>query len=452
MCGGLKGQLILNRKSWFTHQDIVVHENEGPISTIAYSYPFVAWCSEYGTNVYNIETETKVFFVAKPKDVPETNICKPRLCWYGNSRLCIGWGATLTTVRMNFKMPAGNKVWYGEISSSLALEYWVCGIGIYDDDRVTLLGYEKTETPTDIQPPCIYVVNCLSGVCASEECLPIKGYEHYSCIDYQLESNVTSPTSSPLPLYLLSPHAIVRITPRTPQDHVDWAVHHEDYERALQILSDRANGFSAEHIANMREQHLEFLFSSNQIERAAALCPLYLGKDESLWERWIARFNGLNKLQLLLPYIPLSEPRLPLPVYTLILNYFLYNDIPSFLSLIRSWPKPVGDPSDLYDPYALLALLEAMKKTKHESAVQEALAELYAMTSQYEKAINMYLDSNLTNVEGSPFFDWVETHHLIEAVKTRVLQLFRLNSKQASILLCSHMNEVKVSEKMKDNV
>lgn len=171
-----------------------------------------------------------------------------------------------------------------------------------------------------------------------------------------------------------------------------------------------------------------------------------------MWERWIARFNGLNKLQLLLPYIPLSEPRLPLPVYTLILNYFLYNDIPSFLSLIRSWPKPVGDPSDLYDPYALLALLEAMKKTKHESAVQEALAELYAMTSQYEKAINMYLDSNLTNVEGSPFFDWVETHHLIEAVKTRVLQLFRLNSKQASILLCSHMNEVKVSEKMKDNV
>ena len=71
--------------------------------------------------------------------------------------------------------------------------------------------------------------------------------------------------------------------------------------------------FSPERVADMHEQHLEYLFSSNQIEKAAALCPTYLGKDESLWERWIARFNGLNKLQLLLPYIPLSEPRLPLP-------------------------------------------------------------------------------------------------------------------------------------------
>ena len=435
--------MILNKKSWFSYQDMVIHENEGPISTIALSSPFVAWCSEYGTKIYNLETETKVCFVEKPKGVPETSVVKPRLCWFGNSFLFVGWGNTLTAVRMSYKTtPAGNKVWYGEINATITLDYWVCGIGVYDATHVSILGCEvPSEEP---QPPCMYVVNFLTGTCESEECLPIKGFEEYHCSDYQLESNVTQPMTPPLPLYLLSPRSVVRVTPRTAQDHVDWAVQHDDYERALQILSDKKNGFSQEHVARMREQHLEFLFSTGQIEKAAALCPSYLGKDEASWERWIARFNGLNKLQLLLPFIPLSEPRLPLPVYTLILNYFLYNDIPSFLVLIRTWPKPIGDGSDLYDPNALLTLLENMQKTNRDPAVREALAELYALTGSFDKAVSTYLDDNLTDVKDSPLFEWVENHNLVALVSTRVLQLFRLNSKKAAVLLCNHLNEVKV--------
>lgn len=446
ICGGLKGQLIMNKKSWFSYQDNVIHENEGPISTIAYSFPFVAWCSEYGTKIYNVETETKVCYVEKPKDAPETGVCKPRLCWYGNQQLCIGWGSTLMTVRLNFKTtPAGNKVWYGEVGNPVEVDYWIAGLGIFDNDNLTVLGYDKPEEgSTQAEPPCIYVVNSTTGECSSEECLPIKGYEQFACKDYHLETNVTQPSMTATPLYLLSPHSIVRITPRSAQDHVDWAVEHSDYVRALQILSDRANGFSPEHVLSMREQHLDHLFSTNQIERAAALCPIYLGKDENLWERWIARFNGLNKLQFLLPHIPLAEPRLPLPVYTLVLNYFLYNDIPAFLRLIRSWPKPIGDEADLYDPYALLDVLEKMQETKSDPAVKEALAELYATTNQFEKAVTVYLDNNLTDVRDTPFFSWVERNNLIGVVSERVLQLFRLNSKQASELLCNHMNDVKV--------
>ena len=69
----------MNKKSWFSYQDMVIHENEGPISVIEYSYPFVAWCNEYGTKVFNVETETNVTFVPKPSNVPETNQCRPRL-------------------------------------------------------------------------------------------------------------------------------------------------------------------------------------------------------------------------------------------------------------------------------------------------------------------------------------------------------------------------------------
>ena len=79
MCGGLKGQTILNKKSWFSYQDMVINENEGPITTIAIAYPFVAWCNEYGTKVYNVEQESSVTYVPKPDGVPSTNEIKPKL-------------------------------------------------------------------------------------------------------------------------------------------------------------------------------------------------------------------------------------------------------------------------------------------------------------------------------------------------------------------------------------
>ena len=451
----------MNKKSWFSYQDMVIHENEGPISVIEYAYPFVAWCNEYGTKVFNVETETNVTFVPKPSNVPETNQCRPRLsrfglsltprCWYGNSLLCIGWGNTLLSVRLNFKSTAANtKVWYGEAGQLFQLDYWVAGLGIYDDSHLTVLSYYPPEDGQPL-PPAVNVVSLQTGESLSEECLPIRGYEGYSAQDYALEANVTTPRSAAQPLYLLTPRSVVKIQPRSVQDHIDWALQHDEYERAIAIASDRANGFSADRVTALREKHLEHLFATEEIEKAAQLCPAYLVKDAKLWERWIARFNGSMKLQVLLPHIPLADPRLPLPVYTLILNYFLYNDVRSFLSLLRTWPRPQGDGNDLYDPKQLLHLLEGMVKSQKSQRgaknpfLLEALAELYAMTGDMEKAVDVYLENGLQNVENSSFFRWVEENGLIKHVKDKALQLFRLNVQQAAILLVEHMNEVNVA-------
>lgn len=350
----------------------------------------------------------------------------------------------MTIVHMNFKStPAGNKVWYGEKTYQYDVHFMISGIGIFDDNHMTVLAYYPPDEEGP-QPPSIHVLNVTDGESLSEECIPVQGFEQYTTFDYQLVCNNTAPTSSPLPLYLVSPHAIIRVTTRSVQDHIDWAIEHNNYEDALAIVSDRSNNFSLERIIAIREQHLDYLFSQNEIEQAASLCSSYLGKDASLWERWIARFNGINKLQVLSPYIPLSEPRLPLPVYTLVLNYFLYNDIKSFLDLIRTWPKPVGDANDLYDPRTLLGLLQEMYKKTHTRFIQEALAELYEMTGDYDNAVRTYLDGSISNVDNSPFFKWIKEHDLIDLIHDRVFELFQLNSKQASLLLVDYMDRITV--------
>lgn len=358
---------------------------------------------------------------------------------------------------MNYKSTAANtKVWYGEAGPLLPLEYWVAGLGIYDASHLTVLSYYPPQEGEPL-PPTVNVVSLQTGESASEECLPIRGFEGYSAQDYALERNVTTPSSAAQPLFLLSPRSVVKIQPRSVQDHIDWALEHDEYERAIAIASDRASGFSAERVTALREKHLEHLFATDAIEKAAQLCPAYLGKDVKLWERWIARFNGCMKLQVLLPHIPLSDPRLPLPVYTLILNYFLYNDVRSFLSLLRTWPRPQGDGNDLYDPQQLLHLLEGMVKSQKGQRgaknpfLLEALAELYAMTGAMEQAVDVYLENGLQNVEDSSFFRWVEENGLVKHVKDKALQLFRLNAQQAAVLLVEHMNEVNVGRRTEDS-
>lgn len=451
MCGGLKGQVILNKKSWFSYQDMVIHENEGPISTIAFAYPFVAWCNEYGTKVYNVEQESSVTYVPKPEDVPSTNEIKPKLwargarvrrrCWYGNSRLVIGWGEVLTSVQLNFKSPAtGNRIWFGEQGAVFRVGFWINGVAIFDADRVSLLAYNKAE---GVEPPSIHVVSLRSGESESEECLPIRDFETLAPADYQFEWDATAPSSAPQPVFLLAPRMIVRVTPRSQQDHIDWAVAHHDFPAAIAI-AERSPEFSAQYRQALKEQHLDYLFAQRAIPQAAAICPAYCGKDAQMWERWIARFNGIQKLQLLLPYIPLNEPRLPLPVYTLVLNYVLYNDVKAFLGLIRAWPRPLGNSADLYDPKGLVSLLEQMKASKPEPAVQEALALLYEMTGDVDRGIACYLEGSLTNVADAPVFEWVEKYEKVAVVAQKALVLFRLSCKQAATLFVNHMEEVPV--------
>ena len=122
----------------------------------------------------------------------------------------------------------------------------------------------------------------------------------------------------------------------------------------------------------------------------------------------------------------------------------LYNDVKAFLGLIRAWPRPLGNSADLYDPKGLVSLLEQMKASKPEPAVQEALALLYEMTGDVDRAIACYLEGSLTNVADAPVFEWVEKYEKVAVVAQKALVLFRLSCKQAATLFVNHMEEVPV--------
>lgn len=40
MAGGAAGKLLLNKKGWLGHDEIVLHKGEGPVSAIAWRYVY----------------------------------------------------------------------------------------------------------------------------------------------------------------------------------------------------------------------------------------------------------------------------------------------------------------------------------------------------------------------------------------------------------------------------
>lgn len=44
MAGGTAGKLLLNKKGWLGHDEIVLHKGEGPVSAIAWRYVWNRTC------------------------------------------------------------------------------------------------------------------------------------------------------------------------------------------------------------------------------------------------------------------------------------------------------------------------------------------------------------------------------------------------------------------------
>ncbi|XP_028115516.1 vacuolar protein sorting-associated protein 41 homolog [Camellia sinensis] len=97
----------------------------------------------------------------------------------------------------------------------------------------------------------------------------------------------------------------------------------------------------------------------------------------------------MGELPVLVPYIPTENPRLRDTAYEVALVALTTN--PSFhkdlLSIVKSWP-PI-----IYYALPVISAIEPQLNTSSMTdALGEALAELYVIDGQYEKAFALYAD------------------------------------------------------------
>lgn len=459
--GGVAGDLYFNVKKWIGYRDQLLHSGEGPIHAVKWRGNLIAWANKAGVKVYDAVNDQRITFIEKPRGSPPLELLQAHLVWQDDTLLVIGWGTSVRIASIRTKQDNGvngvsghirmsgiNQV---DIVASFQTSYFISGLAPFGDSLV-VLAYIPAEDDRNkdvssissrqgtAQRPEVRVVTWNSDELATDA-LPIFGYEHYKAQDYSLAHAPFSGSSyaggqwaagdEPL-YYIVSPKDIVIAKPRDAEDHIAWLLEHEYHEKALAAVE--AGQGRSELLDEVGLRYLDHLIVGRKYAEAASLCPKLLRGSASLWERWVFHFAHLRQLPVLVPYIPIENPRLRDTVYEVALVSLATN--PAFhkdlLSTVKSWPAVI------YSALPVISAIEPQLNTSSMTdALKEALAELYVIDHQYEKAFALYADLMKPEV-----FDFIEKHNLHDAILEKIVQLMMIDSKHTTALLIQHRDQI----------
>ncbi|GFZ17830.1 vacuolar protein sorting 41 [Actinidia rufa] len=444
VAGGLAGHLYFNMKKWIGYRDQVLHSGEGPIHAVKWRTSLIAWANDAGVKVYDTANDQRITFIERPRGSPRPELLLPHLVWQNKG--------TNGTYR-HIPMSSMNQV---DIVASFQTSCFISGIAPFGDSLVVLAyiqGEEDGEKefsstiPSrqgNAQRPEVRVVTWNNDELATDA-LPVHGFEHYKAKDYSLAHAPFSGSSyaggqwaagdEPV-YYVVSPKDVVIAKPRDAEDHISWLLQHGWHEKALEAVE--AGQGRSELLDEVGSRYLDHLIVERKYAEAACLCPKLLRGSASAWERWVFHFAHLRQLPVLVPYIPTENPKLRDTAYEVALVALATN--PSFhkdlLSTVKSWPPGI------YSASPVISAIEPQLNTSSTTdALKEALAELYVIDGQYEKAFALYADLMKEDV-----FDFIEKHNLHDAVREKVVQLMMIDCKRAVPLLTQHRDLITPSE------
>ncbi|KAI0529161.1 hypothetical protein KFK09_001708 [Dendrobium nobile] len=403
VAGGLAGQLFLNSKTWLGYNKQVLHDGEGPIHAVKWRTCLIAWANDAGVKVYDMVNNVRVTFIERPRGSPRPELLLPHLVWQDDTLLVIGWGTSVkvAAIRTNSlgvngiqKSIPTSSAKYVDIVASFQTTYYISGIAPFGDALVVLAYIpEKVIGEKDF-----------SSTMPSRQVTSLNSLEGMNSLDAE--------------------------------DHIAWLLQHGFHEKALAAVE--AGQGRNELLDEVGSRYLDHLIVERKYAEAACLCPKLLRGSASAWERWVFHFAHLRQLPVLVPYMPTENPRLSDTAYEVALVALATN--PAFhnvlLSTVRSWPPTI------YSSLPVISAIEPQISTSSMTdLLKEALAELYVINSQYEKALALYADLMKPEI-----FDFIEKNNLHDAIHEKVVQLMMLDSKKAVPLLIHHRDNIPPSE------
>ena len=336
------------------------------------------------------------------------------------------------------------------------------------DERGAASEKETTSTNRRVPPasrPEMRVVRRRSAGAAetSRDALGVDGYAAFRPEEYALVSpsrergfggatDARSESASPprLAYLLASPKALVAARARTRAERIAWFSSRNDFDAALE-LCDEDERFGGGDDANTKTRfsktsrdavvtaYVEHLLREcggvgnadadvdAKREALCRLCPRLFRGDAALWEKWLFRFaRGASErdaramLATIAPYVPTANPALRPEAYELILHAFLAfpEDHARFLATVKAWPGSLYGVAGMVSAArrAVFALLResAGKDAETPNAIatlREALAELYLLDGQRERALAAHLALGRPSV-----LDFVARHDLLSLV------------------------------------
>lgn len=467
-CGGVAGQLIINKKGWIIDKENTVHEGEGPVHTIRWRDGLVAWANDWGVKVYDSERDQRVTYIERPPNCPPMELCRCHLEWKSGTTLLVAWAHTLRVVAFKrvtspssptSTTASGVDLLPGavtaEVVALITFDFFVAGLSPWGGNAVCVLAFRppgsaplsasgfggstkkeqrlvEGEGESGEMPfPEVHVVR-LDGTQVSADILNLKGYQRLRASDYKMptlryahanEMGISDDLSGSTSIYdagygllsyICTPKDVVICRLRDIDDRVQWALARKQYERALEVALKDPKQLRRVALEELVEYYLGELMKKKQYTKAAEeMKRLFVGDNYAkLWEKYVYVFAQRGQLSAIARSIPTTNPRLPAVQYEMVLKHFLESDPGLLLELIRKWPKPKTQ--DATNAKAGAGAAAVAPEYTETTFVFEPLYDAQAWINQLEVVVRRrrIADADSNNTSSIS----IETSYLMEAL------------------------------------
>ncbi|ORX43267.1 vacuolar protein sorting-associated protein 41 [Piromyces finnis] len=454
--GGTAEQLVLSGKGWFGNRDTVLFSGEGPVRSIKWRNDYIAWANDNGISVYDINSESKIGTIQRPKNSPRAELFKCHLYWKSDNELICGWADNIKVIQIKetksddvLTALTSSVQKYLEVIYDFKTDYSISGIATLDDSIILIAFIIDKDELKDIdvlvdtpkkrkksQPPEIRVIN-YDGVEIAADVISMQKFERFKSNDYHLEHIVSENT-----YYISSPKTIILAKPRDLEDHIEWLLEKKNYEEAL-IAVEQADssygGRSIHDIVDIGLKYITSLIEEKRYSEAAAVCPKILRQNGKLWEEWIITFNEADKLLDIIPYIPHANPQLNPSIYELVLSYLLKHDKVKFYNKIEQWP------STIYNISEIIVLVEAeLEKDSKNDILLSTLADLYTYNKQFDMTLSYYLQIYRPNA-----LDLIKKHNLYSMLEPLIVLMMKYDEHFVESRLIKKQQKASLKNKSK---
>ncbi|XP_070520756.1 vacuolar protein sorting-associated protein 41 homolog isoform X2 [Cardiocondyla obscurior] len=420
-------KLVLYEKTFLARmKQTVLCEAEGGVKSVSWSGRFVAWASDTGVRVYDLDARCSLGLIKWSHTTgasPEHYRCN--LQWSDDKTLLIGWVdiVRICHIRKRTVQEMVNRdlpEFVVDPVSTFQVDFYISGIAPLKNQLVLLGCVKQLDEDGKNQRPTLHVVEpkCqdFSIICANS--LTLRGYKEYSCNDYHLDC-----LKEENRFFIVSPKDIVVASLYDTDDRIEWLLSHGKFEQALEaVIANNGKDCKKHTVLDVGRIYLDHLLACEKYDEAGKLCLKVLGRSKKLWEEEVYKFARVHQLRSISSYLPRGDVILDPLIYEMVLYEYLKMDPDGFLRLVKEWSP------NLYTVAAVVngVLAHLLVHNQRQNVLLEALAILYIHDGKYDKALAMYLKLRHKDV-----FHLIQKYQLYNAVYDMIEGLMDLDTERA---------------------
>ncbi|OMH79514.1 Vacuolar protein sorting-associated protein 41-like protein [Zancudomyces culisetae] len=261
----------------------------------------------------------------------------------------------------------------------------------------------------------------------TRDVLMVPGYETVIANQYRLISRqVDALGIGDNRWYVVSPKQIILVKEKTFSQHVEWLISQNQIEKAYKEITEGGSYDATEldvakkQLEQVGKAYINILLEKRQFQEAAKAIKLILQqlnmhKD---WEDYVYQFAAAGEIDKIVDYLPANKTISPI-VYELVLGHLLDTDIGKFCKVLDKYDV------DLFDAESVeLAMLGKLRDNCENIELKRSLTELYDRSGRQDEAVLIYLELQDTGI-----IERIEKENLVFAVRNHAEAILKYDEK-----------------------